>query len=198
MLNGSGVGHILRADDNRLIKKALHHIYNNPQPGDILMDTDAGDWQHLQQQASDRVAWRKKVKQLAASTHDTTDKLSKKTTSKTRFHIRRSSLTRKLSTVLKKAKTKLSNVRSREAFGKVRRNMSQSTKSMRQESISSILRNKTGTFLSSEHLTVSTQQNMQTLWAKRSFRTQLGLPRSNNKSSAAAAVTSKTTTQASY
>ena len=56
MLNGSGVGHILRADDNRLIKKALHHIYNNPQPGDILMDTDAGDWQHLQQQASDRVA----------------------------------------------------------------------------------------------------------------------------------------------
>ena len=37
------VGHILRADDDRLIKKALFHIFEHPQAGDILMDTDAAD-----------------------------------------------------------------------------------------------------------------------------------------------------------
>ena len=37
------VGHILRAGDDRLIKKALHHIFDHPQTGDILMDTDATD-----------------------------------------------------------------------------------------------------------------------------------------------------------
>ena len=33
------VGHILRMDEERLVHKALMHIYNNPQTGDLLMDT---------------------------------------------------------------------------------------------------------------------------------------------------------------
>ena len=117
------VGHILRTDDDRLIKKALHHIFDHPQTGDILMDTTADDWQQLQQQASDREAWRKRVKQVAASiernwqqlTQDVTGMLRKQRTAKTRFHIRRQALKRKYTNVKKKVK-KMSNMRAREDF----------------------------------------------------------------------------------
>ena len=37
------VGHILRMDDERLIKQTLHYIFHNPQDGDILMDVRATD-----------------------------------------------------------------------------------------------------------------------------------------------------------
>ena len=63
--------HILRVEDKRLIKKALHHIFDHPQTGDILMDTHATDWKQLQQQASDRDAWRRRVRQVEASSTKT-------------------------------------------------------------------------------------------------------------------------------
>lgn len=118
------VGHILRMDDNRLVKKALLHIYNNPQQGDILMDTSADSWPLLQEQAQDRDAWRKRVKQIAAScTHNwqtmssslTSTLRAKLIISKTRFHLRCTALKAKLPVVKKKA-AKMSDAKAREAF----------------------------------------------------------------------------------
>ena len=61
------VGHILRISDkeDRLIKKAIKHIYDNQQPGDILMDLPAHrNWKALQAFAGDRDEWRKLVRRL--------------------------------------------------------------------------------------------------------------------------------------
>ena len=118
-------GHILRADDKRLIKKTLHHIFDQPQEGDILMDTDAEDWTQLQKQASDREVWRKRVKQIAASStrtwqnlrRDVTTMLRKRRAIKVRFHIRRQALQRKFPSVKRKAKN-LSDVQARDIFYK--------------------------------------------------------------------------------
>ena len=56
------VGHILRLDNKRLIKKTLKHIYDHPQEGDLLMDLPAHeDWQSLQKMAGDRDKWRARV-----------------------------------------------------------------------------------------------------------------------------------------
>lgn len=62
------VCHILFMNDNRLVKKALLHIFHNPQPDDILMDTKADSWDHLVKQAADRDVWRHRVKQVTSST----------------------------------------------------------------------------------------------------------------------------------
>lgn len=42
------IGHILRMTDTRLVKQALQHIFDNPQTGDLLMDTQADTWTQLQ------------------------------------------------------------------------------------------------------------------------------------------------------
>ena len=106
-----------------MVKQALHHVFETPQCGDILMDTDADDWAQLQKQANDRDAWRLRVKQVASSstrnwqqlTHSMAEVLRNKLKSKTRFHIVRTALQAKMQKVSKKAK-QLSNVKAREAF----------------------------------------------------------------------------------
>ena len=69
------VGHILRMRDDRLIKQALHTIYDNRKEGDILMDIpDTKDWQDLQAIASHRKGWRARVHKIKppdCSTHFT-------------------------------------------------------------------------------------------------------------------------------
>ena len=60
------VGHILRMNDNRLIKQTLHHIYENRQKGDILMDTPDESWQELTKRAQDRTTWRAMVHKVKA------------------------------------------------------------------------------------------------------------------------------------
>ena len=60
------VGHILRLDDERLIKQTLKVkvIYDNRQTGDILMDVDDMSWEDLRQTTADRDVWRAKVNVL--------------------------------------------------------------------------------------------------------------------------------------
>ena len=62
-------GHILRMHDERLVKRALHHIYQNRQLGDLLMDVPAGSsWAELQEMATsnDKCDWKGKVQRLKA------------------------------------------------------------------------------------------------------------------------------------
>ena len=59
------LGHILRMDDSRLIKKAVRLMYTKRQPGDLLMDAPAShSWSELCQRAAHRDAWRERVRGL--------------------------------------------------------------------------------------------------------------------------------------
>ena len=58
------VGHILRLDDKRLIKKTLRVIFDNRQEVDILMDVQETSWDALQKAATDRDMWRSRVRKL--------------------------------------------------------------------------------------------------------------------------------------
>ena len=87
------------------------------------MDTTADDWDHLVTQAKDRDAWRRKVTQVAASSTSNWQQLArsmvvqrrKRLASKTRFHIYRSALSKKILTVKKKAQ-RLTNEKARDAY----------------------------------------------------------------------------------
>ena len=117
------VGHILRMDDERLIKQTLHYIFHNPQDGDILMDVRATDCQHLLRQASDRDAWRRRVRNTAASSTTTWQQMSTTIATKkradlirkTRYHLSKAVMKIKIKKVKKKAQ-KLSNAKTREQF----------------------------------------------------------------------------------
>ena len=52
------VGHILRLNDEKLIKRTLKHIHDNKQEGDITMDTPNLEWKALQHYTTDRSRWR--------------------------------------------------------------------------------------------------------------------------------------------
>ena len=66
------VGHILRMkndddpeEDPRMVYKAAEFIYENRQPGDLLMDIPRHkDWDDLRRQAKDRKRWRSLVRDL--------------------------------------------------------------------------------------------------------------------------------------
>ena len=60
------LGHILRMDDSRLIKKAVQHLFEEPaQVGDFLMDApQASSWDELCERAKHREAWRTRVREL--------------------------------------------------------------------------------------------------------------------------------------
>ena len=63
------VGHILRMPDARLIKQALHTIYDNLKDGDILMDIPRiKDWQELQK-VSFRVFREARARELYEKAH---------------------------------------------------------------------------------------------------------------------------------
>ena len=58
-------GHILRMQDERMVKWSLFHIYENRQLGDMLMDIPPGlSWTQLQKMAADRLGWKKRVQKL--------------------------------------------------------------------------------------------------------------------------------------
>ena len=57
------LGHILRMDDDRLVKKAVELMYTKPQKGDLLMDAPAtSSWDELCKRAESRDAWRQRVR----------------------------------------------------------------------------------------------------------------------------------------
>ena len=59
------VGHILRMDPNRLVSKALHHIAENREEGDLLMDAPRyHSWEELRSSAQNRDGWRRRVQLL--------------------------------------------------------------------------------------------------------------------------------------
>ena len=61
------LGHILRMDDDRLVKKAVFTMYTHPQEGDILMDApDTSTWEELCAWAASRDTWRNRVKRIGA------------------------------------------------------------------------------------------------------------------------------------
>ena len=62
--NGS-LGHILRMDPNRFVSKALHHIAENREEGDLLMDAPRyHSWEELRSSAQNRDGWRRRVQLL--------------------------------------------------------------------------------------------------------------------------------------
>ena len=66
------VGHILRMSETRLIKQALHTIFDNHKDGDILMDIPrVKDWQDLQALAAHRQSWRARVHKLKPPDYST-------------------------------------------------------------------------------------------------------------------------------
>ena len=60
------LGHILRMEDTRLIKKAVQHLFEEPaQVGDFLMDApQVSSWDELCERAQHREAWRTRVREL--------------------------------------------------------------------------------------------------------------------------------------
>ena len=59
------LGHILRMDDGRLIKRAVQVMYETPQAGDLLMDAPrSASWEELCLRASHRDAWRERVRKM--------------------------------------------------------------------------------------------------------------------------------------
>ena len=61
------VGHILRMQDSRLVKRALQHIYTNRQVGDLLMDIPKdATWAELQNMATSngKSDWKVRVQKL--------------------------------------------------------------------------------------------------------------------------------------
>lgn len=65
-------GHILRLEDDRLLKQALKVIYDHPQEGDMLMDVERLTWEELVKKAADRDAWRTEVNRLKQQAQRTT------------------------------------------------------------------------------------------------------------------------------
>ena len=62
------LGHILRMDDERLVKKAVYHIFTHRQVGDLCMDAPtAANWKDLEDMAKDREKWRHRVRVLKCS-----------------------------------------------------------------------------------------------------------------------------------
>ena len=62
------LGHILRMDDSRLVKKAVYTMYTNQQDGDLLMDApDTSTWKALCRHAEDKEAWRSQVRNIRAA-----------------------------------------------------------------------------------------------------------------------------------
>ena len=56
------IGHILRMDDKRLVKKTVKYIYDNRSEGDLLMDTPVRlSWKELEKLAKNRDMWRSRV-----------------------------------------------------------------------------------------------------------------------------------------
>ena len=62
------LGHILRMNDQRLVKRAAFHIFTHRQEGDLCMDAPAVTrWEDLVDRAKDRETWRGRVKVLKCS-----------------------------------------------------------------------------------------------------------------------------------
>ena len=62
------LGHILRMDEDRLIKKTVRHICDYHRDGDILMDAPAAEsWEALVESAQNREEWRARVRALKTS-----------------------------------------------------------------------------------------------------------------------------------
>ena len=58
------LGHILRLDEDRLLQRAVHHVYNNRCDGDILSDAPRTEsWAELKMWAADREKWRTRVRE---------------------------------------------------------------------------------------------------------------------------------------
>ena len=58
------LGHILRLDEDRLLQRAVHHVYNNRCDGDILSDAPRTDsWAELKMWGADREKWRTRVRE---------------------------------------------------------------------------------------------------------------------------------------
>ena len=59
------LGHILRMDDSRLVKKAAYIMYINQQEGDLLMDAPATTtWKALCRQTANRHGWHIQVRNI--------------------------------------------------------------------------------------------------------------------------------------
>ena len=56
------VGQILRMEDSRMLKQALHQIYEHRQEGDLLMDTPRVSWKRLKVLAKDEKTWQSRVR----------------------------------------------------------------------------------------------------------------------------------------
>ena len=110
------VNHILRMAENRLVHKALLYIYNNPQSGDLLMDTQADTWNALKKQARNRDAWRLRVSNVAASnTTSLKPPLMHEHGHKTRFHLKNMTIQKPEE---KKRKKTMSNEKARTEYYK--------------------------------------------------------------------------------
>ena len=59
------LGHILRLQDERLVKQAIKHIHGHRQDGDMLMDVDPSlSWEALVELARDKDGWRERVRKM--------------------------------------------------------------------------------------------------------------------------------------
>ena len=69
------LGHILRMDEDRLLLKAVQHMYAHRSEGDLLMDAPkTTSWLELQQWAKDRKKWRMRAQAIRAGTRVTIKK----------------------------------------------------------------------------------------------------------------------------
>ena len=118
-------GHILRLNEKRLVHQALHHIHDNPQPGDMLMDVPSGKtWELLKSLADDRDAWRSMVHALKEKAKKCTVRHSKDKQTKSTTILNNNKTTRftyfpkkrTTNAVKNKKPKKLSNVTVRQQF----------------------------------------------------------------------------------
>ena len=68
----SWLGHILRMDQDRLLVKAVKHLYEDGNEGDILMDTPTtSSWDELPKWVADRKKWRMRVYKVRSGSSTT-------------------------------------------------------------------------------------------------------------------------------
>ena len=68
----SWLGHILRMDQDRLLVKAVKHLYEDGNEGDILMDAPTtSSWDELLKWAADRKKWRMRVYKVRSGSSTT-------------------------------------------------------------------------------------------------------------------------------
>ena len=69
------LGHILRMDEGRLLRKAVQHMYTHRSEGDLLMDAPkTTSWLELKQWAKDRKKWRMRAQAIRAGSRVTIKK----------------------------------------------------------------------------------------------------------------------------